>query len=59
MTKTLKTFEVRIWDKAERWSFDTTIEAKDEFTAVAKARKEYPNKGFLKGGYIVQDVRAR
>jgi hypothetical protein len=49
---TLERYEVRVWEKAEHWSFDTRIEARDEQDAWRVARKEYP-----KHGYSIRDVR--
>jgi hypothetical protein len=49
---TMKYFDVRIWEKAEHWYFDTTIEAKDERDAWKVALKEYP-----KREYNVREVR--
>jgi hypothetical protein len=48
----MKTFEIRVWEKAEHWYFDTQIEASDEAAAWRQARKEWP-----KREYSVRDVR--
>lgn len=46
-------FEARIYEKAEHWTFDTTVQAKDENDAYKVLRKEYP-----KSEYSIQSVRA-
>ncbi len=46
-------FEARVYEKAEHWHFDTTIEAKDETDAYRILKKEYPQKE-----YTIQSVRA-
>ena len=48
----MKYFDIRVWEKAEHWRFDTTIEAKDEADAWKVARREYP-----KRDYSVHEVR--
>ncbi len=49
----MKTFEARIWEKAEHWYFDTTIEAADEADAWKKLTKDYP-----KRSYSIRSVRS-
>lgn len=49
----LQKFEARIYEKAEHWNFDTTIDAKDEADARRILNKEYP-----KSAYTIQDIRA-
>jgi hypothetical protein len=39
-------FEARIWEKAEHWYFDITIEAKDEQSARAAMKKDYPARSY-------------
>lgn len=46
-------FEARIYEKAEHWNFDTTVEAKDEADARKKLLRDYP-----RSEYTIQDVRA-
>jgi len=48
----MKTFEARIWEKAEHWTFDTQIEAKDESDARAKLAREYPRRS-----YSIREIR--
>jgi hypothetical protein len=50
----MKTFEVRIWEKAEHWSFDINIEATDEKAALIQLRKDYSPRS-----YRIQDIRER
>ena len=38
----LKTFEARIWEKAEHWYFYAKTEAKDERDAYVQFKKEWP-----------------
>lgn len=45
-------FEARIWEKAEHWSFDTTVDAKDEADARKKLLRDYP-----RSEYTIQEVR--
>lgn len=45
-------FEARIYEKAEHWTFDTTVDAKDEADARRLLSKEYP-----KSEYTIQDIR--
>lgn len=47
-----KHFEARIWEKAEHWTFDTTIDAKDEVEARNLLKKDYPAKD-----YSIRDLR--
>lgn len=42
----MKTFEARIWEKAEHWYFDTKIEAADEEAAWVQIKKEYPKRSY-------------
>jgi hypothetical protein len=39
-------FEVTLFEKAEHWTFETVIEAKNEEEALVKIRKEYPPKRY-------------
>lgn len=39
-------FEARIWEKAEHWTFDVTIQATDEAAARAQLKKDYPARSF-------------
>lgn len=48
----MHTFEVRVWEKAEHWTFDTQVQALDERAAWAQARKEWP-----KRDYSIREVR--
>jgi hypothetical protein len=45
-------FEVRIWEKAEHWYLDITIEAADENAAYKQLKKDYPPRG-----YSIRDIR--
>ena len=51
-TEMTKRYELTIWEKAEHWTFQSTIEAKDERDARAKGLKEYPAKK-----YSIRDIR--
>ena len=42
----MKYFDGRIWERAEHWYFDTTIEAKDDRDAWRVAVKEYPKREY-------------
>jgi hypothetical protein len=42
----LRTFEARIWEKAEHWYFYATIEATDETEARKQLAKEYPRRSY-------------
>jgi hypothetical protein len=42
----MRKFEVTIWEKAEHWTFEVTIEAKDEADARKRAAKEYPPRSY-------------
>jgi hypothetical protein len=46
------TFEARIWEKAEHWSFDVKIEAINEDAAWQQVRKDYPHRS-----YSIRDLR--
>jgi hypothetical protein len=52
MTATLKTYEVRLWEKAEHWFFDTSVKATDIVAARAALLKDYPRKD-----YSINDIR--
>ncbi len=52
MTSRLISYDVRIWEKAEHWTFDTKVEAKDDADAWRVVAKAYP-----KRSYSVQDIR--
>lgn len=54
MSAGVRRFEVRVWEKAEHWHFDTEVEARDEAHAWSVARREYPARE-----YSIRDVRAR
>jgi hypothetical protein len=45
-------FEARMYEKAEWWEFDTTIDAESEEQAYKKLRREYP-----KSEYSIRSVR--
>jgi hypothetical protein len=45
-TETTKTFEARIWEKAEHWYFYATVEASDESQARKLLAKEYPRRSY-------------
>lgn len=49
-----KTFEVRIWEKAMRWYFDTTVDAIDERAARTAIAREYSPKK-----YSINDIREK
>jgi len=36
------TFEATIWEKAEHWTFEITVQAKDETEARKRIKAEYP-----------------
>lgn len=42
----LKKFGAVIWEKAEHWTFETTVQAADERDAYAKLMKEFPSKRY-------------
>ena len=42
----MKYFAVRVWEKAEHWHFDVTIEAADEKDAWKVARRDYPRRDY-------------
>lgn len=46
------TFEARIWEKAEHWTFDTTVQADSDKQARELLQKEYP-----KRFYSIRGVR--
>lgn len=46
-------FEARVYEKAEHWTFDTTVDAKDEAEARKLLTKDYP-----KSAYTIQEIRA-
>jgi hypothetical protein len=39
-------FEARIWEKAEHWTFDVTIQATDEASARLQLKKDYPARSY-------------
>ncbi len=44
-------FEARIYEKAEHWSFDTTVDAKSEEEARKILLRDYP-----KSSYTIQSI---
>jgi hypothetical protein len=48
-TKTVTKFEVRITEKAEHWTFDYEVIAKDETEARSILSKVFPKKAFIIG----------
>jgi hypothetical protein len=42
----MKHFDIRVYEKAEHWYFDTTIDAKDECDAWKVAKKDYPRREY-------------
>jgi hypothetical protein len=42
----MQNFEARIWEKAEHWTFDVTLEATDEVAARAQLKKDYPARSY-------------
>lgn len=50
---TTKTFEAVIWEKAEHWTFISTVKAIDEADAYKRLAKEFP-----KRSYTVRSVQA-
>lgn len=46
MTPTLKTFTATMWEKAEHWTFEVVITAKDELSARKQLAREYPRKDY-------------
>jgi hypothetical protein len=50
----MKTYDVRIWERAEHWHFDITITATDVVAARAALLKDYP-----KRSYTITDIRER
>jgi hypothetical protein len=42
----MKYFDIRVYEKAEHWYFDTTIDARDERDAWKVAQKEYPRREY-------------
>ena len=51
MTDTKKTFEARIWEKAEHWTFDITIRAENEKEARAQLLRDFPRRD-----YTIQNI---
>jgi hypothetical protein len=45
-TDTKKTFEARIWEKAEHWTFDITIRAEDEKEARTQLLRAFPRRSY-------------
>lgn len=43
---TLQTYEAVIWEKAEHWTFDTTIKASSEQEAWRLLAKDYPKRSY-------------
>ena len=43
---TLQTYEAVIWEKAEHWTFDTTIKASSEQEAWKLLAKDYPKRSY-------------
>jgi hypothetical protein len=52
MTDHLKTYDVRIWEKAEHWHFDITVKATDIVSARNALLKDYPRRD-----YAITDIR--
>ncbi len=48
----LKSYEVKVWEKAEHWYFYVTVQAVDEAAAWKQARKDWS-----KREYTIQEVR--
>jgi hypothetical protein len=46
MTDTKKTFEARIWEKAEHWTFDVTIRAGSEKEAREQLLRDFPRRSY-------------
>jgi len=42
----MQKFEVTIWEKAEHWTFDINVEAKNEDDMIKKVVKDYPRKSY-------------
>jgi len=49
---TMKTYDVRVWEKAEHWHFDISVKATDIVAARKALLKDYP-----KRDYAIIDVR--
>lgn len=45
----MKTYEARIFERAEHWHFDTTVAAESIEAARTKLRKQYPAKEYSVG----------
>ena len=52
ITKTLRKFEARIWERAEHWYFYATVEATDETDARKQFKKDYPARD-----YSISEIR--
>jgi hypothetical protein len=46
MKMALKTFEAKIWEKAEHWYFEATVVAEDEVLAWRMFLKDYPPRSY-------------
>lgn len=42
----MRNFEAVIWEKAEHWTFDVTIQAADEQAARAQLKRDYPARSY-------------
>jgi len=41
-----KVFRATIWEKAEHWTFEAKVAARDEISARKALAKEYPKRGY-------------
>lgn len=48
----MKRFTATIWEKAEHWTFETSLSATDEAAARAELRRDYPARA-----YTIREVR--